>query len=86
MLPSFKEGEYLLVCNVAYLLSKPRVMDVVIARHPITNSLIIKRIAKINDRRYYLSGDNKKESSDSSKFGAIDGKEIRGKVFFKISR
>ena len=85
MLPSFNEGDYLLVCNIAYLLSKPRLKDVVIAKHPNNNTLIIKRISKISGRRYYLSGDNEEESSDSKDFGVLGRKEIIGKVFFKIS-
>lgn len=34
--------------------------------------------------KYFLEGDNKKESIDSRKFGWIDRKNIIGKVVYKI--
>ena len=85
MLPSFREGDYLLVCNIAYLLSSLKKGDVVIARHPSDKQLILKRILKIKDKKYFLAGDNQKDSSDSKNFGKVNRKSLVGKVFFKIS-
>ena len=85
MLPSFNEGDYLLVCNIAYLLSKPRARDVVIAKHPGKQQLILKRITNIKDKKYFLAGDNKRESSDSKNFGIVNRKSLVGKVFLRIS-
>ena len=56
----------------------------------------IKRVSKIDDdstsprlrgaSRYFLEGDNKKDSLDSKKIGWIDKKDIIGKVIYKISK
>lgn len=44
----------------------------------------VKRVAEIKDSKFFLEGDNKKESIDSRKFGWIDKKDIVGKVVYKI--
>ncbi|MEK7573403.1 MAG: S26 family signal peptidase [Patescibacteria group bacterium] len=44
----------------------------------------IKRVSKLEDSRYFLEGDNKKESKDSRKFGWIPKQQIVGKVVYKF--
>lgn len=44
----------------------------------------IKRVDKIDNDKLFLTGDNKKESTDSRKFGWINKKDIVGKVIYKI--
>lgn len=44
----------------------------------------IKRLTKIENSKYFLEGDNKKESVDSKEFGWIDKENIVGKVVYKI--
>ena len=50
----------------------------------INQDYYIKRISKIEDSKYFLEGDNKKESTDSRKFGWVDKKNIVGKVVYKF--
>lgn len=44
----------------------------------------IKRVSKAESEKYFLEGDNKKESIDSKKFGWISKQQIIGKVVYKF--
>lgn len=44
----------------------------------------IKRVVDIKEDKFFLEGDNKKESIDSRKFGWISKQQIIGKVIYKI--
>lgn len=85
MVPAFKEGDAVLINRLSYLLSKPRIGDIVVLKK---ERYIIKRIAKINPSadgdKFFVVGDNKKESTDSRSFGWISKREIAGKVIIKI--
>ena len=66
---------------------KPKINDVVVARSPIDDSLIIKRLIKIEDDGYWLQGDAMSEatassSQDSWVFGALKPEEILGVVIW----
>lgn len=80
MIPTFKSGDEVLVNRLSYFLSKPKIGDLVVSKK---EKYIIKRIKKIDGDRFFVEGDNKKESTDSRKFGWINKKEIVGKVIFK---
>lgn len=82
MTPTLQEGDLVLVNPHAEL----RVDDIVVARHPFKQSvIIIKRIAEIlPGERYLLLSDNLEESADSRSFGAIPAKDILGKAEAKI--
>ena len=82
MLPNYKEGDYLLINK----LSKIKKGNAVVLKHPKTNELILKRVSKIKDGRYYVTGDNKKQSTDSRHFGAVERNSIIGKVLFHIKK
>ena len=82
MLPNYKEGDYLLVNKI----SRIKVDDPVVLRHPKTNNLILKRVSKIENGRYYVTGDNKEFSKDSRHFGAVERKMIVGKILFHIKK
>lgn len=81
MNPTFNAGDKILVNNLSYFLSKPRIGDVVVLKR---EKYIIKRIAKVENNKFYIIGDNKKESTDSRSFGWVNKKEIVGKVILKI--
>lgn len=87
MSPILKPGQFVLVSRLAYLLSKPKVGDIVAVKDPRDGRILIKRIAKIDSAkqnlRFFVLGDNKKESTDSRSFGWIGKKDIIGKVIFK---
>ncbi len=77
MEPAFREGDYVLACK--YLFSKPKVNDVVVARHD--GVLIIKRVISADSNKYILRGDNSRYSS------AVKVKrwDVIGKVVFRTN-
>lgn len=79
MMPLFKEGDTVLVHKLSCFFKKPKVKDVVIVKTK-DRKYIIKRIAKIANNKYFVLGDNLKESKDSRHFGWVLRKDIVGKV------
>ena len=72
MLPTLKPGQIIFYLRGA----EPAVGDVVVARHPETGGLIVKRLTKIESDGYWLEGDamdasTASSSSDSWVFGAV---------------
>lgn len=78
MSPFLKSGDMVLVSKFGKIKSG----DVVVFK--IKDAVYIKRIEKKKEDRYFLIGDNRKESIDSRKLGWMDEKDIIGKVIFKI--
>lgn len=84
MEPLFSEGDVILVNRMSYLFSHPRVGHVVVAKHPRNpDMLLLKRITKAQDGKYWLEGDNVVESSDSRRFGWVKRGSLLGKVIHK---
>ncbi len=86
MHPCYKEGETVLINKFAYLLSSPKIGDVIVIIDPRDSRFILKRIAKIAQKKYFVLGDNEKESTDSRTFGWIIKKQIIGKVFIHLKQ
>lgn len=82
MLPTLKPGQIILVNRLSYLVKKPKIKDIVVFRKNNDNHYLVKRIIDIKDEKYFMSGDNKKDSSDSRDFGWMDRQSIIGKVLF----
>ena len=82
MAPTFSEDDNVLVSSLPLMFGKPKKGDVVVFEK--YNRFYIKRIKKIKDEKYFLVGDNKKDSQDSRRFGSVTRKQIKGKVLFKI--
>lgn len=82
MEPAFKPEDYVLVNRLSFLLKNPKIKDAVIAR--IKGKMLLKRIKKIENGKYFIVGDNWEDSYDSRRFGLIEKKDIIGKVLFKI--
>ena len=76
------QGETVLVSKIPFLFSKPKNGDIVAFKK--AEKVFIKRIIKMDGDKYFVSGDNKKDSLDSRKFGWVSKKEIVGKVILKI--
>ena len=81
MLPTLKPGQLIFYS----LKVEPAVGDVVVARHPETGGLIVKRLTKIESDGYWLEGDamipaTASSSSDSWVFGAVARDAIAGVV------
>ena len=79
MLPSFKEGEEVLV-QKRWFFCRIHKGSVVIAKDPRNHKLILKRIEQVRDYKYFLIGDNRNESTDSRAFGWIEKTNIIGSV------
>ena len=80
MLPTLIPGDVVLVNRVLYLFISPKKGDIVAVKDPRDNKILIKRIMNIENNRYFVQGDNKIHSTDSSVFGMIGKNDILGKV------
>lgn len=78
MSPKINEGREVLVSSIPFLFLNPKSGDIVAFKKG--DKVFIKRIKKIEEDKYYLIGDNEKDSLDSRNFGSIDKKNIIGKV------
>lgn len=75
MLPYLTPGDRVFVSSIPFLFSKPKIGDVVVLAKD--GKMLIKRIVRILNKKYYLEGDNK---SDSLKIEPIERNQILGKV------
>lgn len=82
MEPTIKNGQTVLASSLPYLFSKPRIGDIVAFVKE--EKMFIKRIVKIDREKYFVKGDNEKDSLDSRRLGWIERREIVGKVVYKI--
>lgn len=80
MEPRFREGDYVVVSKLNYLLRKPKIKDVVVVKHE--GRFLLKRINKTEKRKYIVQGDNRRFSSPVS----ISKEQILGKVLLHIRR
>ena len=74
MEPTIHDGQTVLLNRCAYILFSPEIHDVVALKDPRDKKIIIKRVTKIQDDRYFVMGDNTTFSTDSRKFGMIEKK------------
>lgn len=84
MLPTFSDGERVLVLRFIYKVIKPRCGALVVAKDPRDGKLLLKRVTGETNGRFILSGDNLKASTDSREFGMISKSALFGKVIGKI--
>jgi phage repressor protein C with HTH and peptisase S24 domain len=82
MVPTYRDGDLVCVNVDAYLTQLPSPDDVVLALHPFKGGVhMIKRVSHLtDDGRFFLVGDNPRESSDSRGFGPLRLERILGKV------
>jgi phage repressor protein C with HTH and peptisase S24 domain len=76
MEPTLKQGRVVLATP---LLSVGE-GDIVVAKHE--DKEIIKRVKKVEEKGYFLEGDNSSHSRDSHRFGSIDKSATLGRVLF----
>lgn len=84
MKPLCKQGDFVFLDKLSYLVFRPRVGDVVVLHHPQEDRLILKYIMKGKIKGchslYWVEGLNKEESLDSRNFGWIGQEMILGKA------
>lgn len=84
MEPLVQEGDFVVAESMSYLFLRPRVGQVVLARHPARgNMLLVKRIVAENQGCYWLEGDNSLASEDSRALGWFQRGDLKGKVIHK---
>jgi signal peptidase I len=83
MEPSFKNGSFVLISSIPYLFVVPKVGDTIAFQKE--DKVFVKRVTKINGEKYFVKGDNEKDSMDSRRLGWIKRKEIVGKVIYRKS-
>ena len=82
MEPFLFNSQTVLASSIPFIFSKPKIGDVTVFKN--NKKVFIKRIKKINKSKYFLIGDNKKDSLDSKNIGWISKQQILGTVVFKI--
>ncbi len=84
MEPLCKEGDFVLLDKLSYLMFRPRVGDMVVLLHPQEERLILKYIKREkvveNSFFYWVEGLNRESSSDSRNFGWIPRETILGRA------
>lgn len=80
MEPTMRPGTRVLATDILYLFFSPKVNDIIVFRDKNTKKIFVKRIKSIENREYFVEGDNKKDSLDSRKIGRIQKTDIIGKV------
>ena len=84
MRPTLEPGDFVLVNERALNDKTPAVGDLVLARHPFRDLLIVKRVSQVDDGRLSLRGDNDTESMDSRGFGSISISQVIGRVTCRL--
>lgn len=85
MRPTLSPGDFVLVDPLAFRDERPVSGELVVARHPYRDQVIIKRVAEVVEDGVSLRGDNPDASSDSRGFGRVRFTAILGRVTSHIS-
>ena len=90
MEPFLKQGSFVLANPFAFLFSNPKIGDIVFARHPQGNRLLIKRVMRVRKENrtlyFWIEGDNASRSVDSRNFGWVEQKLVVGKPLCGIMK
>lgn len=73
----------MLVSAIPYFFRKPKMREIVLIKEQGRKNFI-KRISQVKDNKYFVVGDNKKNSLDSRKFGWVAKEQILGKMIFVL--
>jgi phage repressor protein C with HTH and peptisase S24 domain len=83
MEPVLNNNDLILISYLFYIFKHPQINDIVAFRF--NDKTFVKRITKSENQKYFLEGDNKSDSLDSSGFGWIPKNKILGKYFYKLT-
>ncbi len=81
MTPSISDGDFLIY--KPFFINKDILLEnlLILVENPLDrDSLIVKRISKINENSVEIIGDNKSISIDSRQFGKVNKNQIKGIV------
>ena len=85
MVPTFSDGDFVLVNTQAFRNQLSVVGDVVVAKHPYRRStVVIKRVARIEQGKVELHGDSPRQSTDSRSFGGFGSEALIGRVVGRL--
>ena len=82
MSPFLKDKDLIIASYIPFFFKNPKINDVVVVKYD--NKILVKRVKKIKENKYFIKGDNKNDSWDSSSFGLVKKKDILGKFLFKL--
>ena len=84
--PLFREGDYVLVTTIPFVVKRVKAGDTILFRHPIYGTLI-KQVEGIDAVLGTLSViGTHPDSVDSRRFGPIRQEDVIGKVLWRIPR
>jgi len=83
MEPVLRNGDQVLISGISYLFKNPQKGDTVAFKNK-EGKILVKRVTNIKNADYFVLGDNKNDSLDSRSYGWILGKDILGKVVYKL--
>ena len=79
MEPMMKNGSFFMASSIPFWFAEPKKGDVILFGAEGKN--IVKKIVKIQNRKYFIEGENR---LDSKRFAPIGKKDIVGKIIFKF--
>jgi signal peptidase I len=86
LLPMYRHGDFVLVSKIPYFLGPITPGDVIVFRHKVYGTMIKKVQSVVPDKgEIYVVG-NHENSVDSRQFGAINKRDVVGKVIGHIKR
>jgi nickel-type superoxide dismutase maturation protease len=81
MKPTFLHGDMILLNPQNQRIQED---DIVLLEHPQVDLILVKRVMFEKEGRFFVQGDNKKESTDSRHFGMVSRSQIQGVVTIKL--
>jgi signal peptidase I len=86
LLPMYRDGDFVLASKIPYLFGTIMPGDVVVFRHKVYGTMIKKVQSVVPDKgEIYVVGTHE-NSVDSRQFGAINKRDVVGKVIGHIKR
>jgi len=84
--PAFRQGDFVLISKIPFLLNKLKVGDVIVFEQPIYG-VMIKRIAEVipGGQEFTVLGTDE-FSVDSRQFGPVSRETLLGKVVWHVRR
>lgn len=82
MEPTLSEGDYVFLLKT----KKAKNDDIVVAKKPGLDKLIIKRVLSQDNDEFFVRGDNHKASTDSRSFGPVSRQQIIGRAIVTFKK